>query len=177
MGRNTKYTEAMATEICERLASGESLRSICNDETMPDERRVREWASDPAHPISPRYARAREVGYMRMADELLEISDDATKDFMTVSRNGEEVEVVNAEHIQRARLRVDTRKWLLSKMLPKVFGDKITNEVTGNLTVSETVDKPPAETREEWIARRTRELGVNSAVGAAAGTTNGRHHS
>jgi hypothetical protein len=62
-------------------------------------------------------------------------------------------------------------------MLPKVFGEKITNEVTGSLTVRETVDKPPTETREEWIARRARELGVNSAVGATAGTTNGRHHS
>jgi hypothetical protein len=164
MGRNTKYTEAMATEICERLAGGESLRSICNDENMPDERRVREWASDPTHPISPRYARAREVGYMLMADELLEISD---------SKTGED----DAATVQRDRLRVDTRKWLLSKMLPKVFGEKITNEVTGSLTVRETVDKPPTETREEWIARRARELGVNSAVGATAGTTNGRHHS
>jgi hypothetical protein len=54
--------------------------------------------------------------------------------------------------------------------------DKYESEISGHVT-TETVDKPPSETREEWIARRARELGVNSAVGATAGTTNGRHHS
>jgi hypothetical protein len=58
-GRPTKYTEALGNEICERLAAGESLRSICRSAHMPDERRVRAWSLDENHPIAPRYARAR----------------------------------------------------------------------------------------------------------------------
>jgi hypothetical protein len=75
--------------------------------------------------------RAREIGYLRLADELLDISDDATNDYMIRKNGDDDEEVVNHDHIARSRLRVDTRKWLLSKMLPKVFGDKITQEVTG----------------------------------------------
>ncbi len=126
MGRATDYSDKVGDAICLRLAAGETLNEVCKTEGIPSERTVRTWALDPEHPFSPKYVRAREIGYLKMADELLEISDDATNDYMKrVSKDGEEYEVVNAEHIQRARLRVDTRKWLLSKMLPKVFGDKI----------------------------------------------------
>lgn len=116
-GRPTVYTEAMGAEICARLADGESLNSICRDGHMPDEKTVRMWALDAKHPVSPNYARAREIGAMRLADEILAISapkdgDDATK-------------------VARDRLQVDTRKWLLAKVLPKIYGDKLTTEVTG----------------------------------------------
>ena len=58
-GRPSVYSHAMAEEICNRLAVGESLKSVCQDDGMPDERTVRRWALDPDHPFSPRYARAR----------------------------------------------------------------------------------------------------------------------
>ena len=72
------------------------------------------------------FARAREIGYQTMADELLEISDDGRNDWM--ERNGEDDRgwVANGEHMGRSRLRVDTRKWLLSKALPKLYGEKVT---------------------------------------------------
>ncbi|HRP05296.1 MAG TPA: hypothetical protein PLV87_10330, partial [Opitutaceae bacterium] len=59
-----------------------------------------------------------------MADEMMEIADDARNDWM--ERRGEEDAgwQVNGEHIQRSRLRVDTRKWMLSKALPKLYGEK-----------------------------------------------------
>lgn len=130
-GRPSLYTEEIGKEICDRLADGESLRSICLDERMPDERSVRRWAADAEHPISPQYARAREAGVRKLEDELLEISDDGTNDYMLRKRGEDTVEVVNHEHIQRSKLRVDTRKWILSKMLPKVYGEKVQAEVTG----------------------------------------------
>lgn len=65
--------------------------------------------------------RARELGYLRMADEILEIADDNASDTRT-DEDGNEF--VNHDVINRARLRVDTRKWMLSKCLPKIFGDK-----------------------------------------------------
>lgn len=64
-----------------------------------------------------------------MADEIKEISDDGSNDWME-RNDGENVAwVANGEHIQRSRLRVDTRKWHLSKALPKIYGDRHTHEV------------------------------------------------
>ena len=65
-----------------------------------------------------------------MVDELLEIADDCTNDYM--ERNGKLV--FDGEHISRSRLRVDTRKWLLSKALPKLYGDKLTHDGNVSLT-------------------------------------------
>jgi hypothetical protein len=62
-----------------------------------------------------------------MADEMLEVADDGTNDWMLRRGSDEEDDLyqLNGEHLQRSRLRVDTRKWLLSKALPKVYGDKL----------------------------------------------------
>src|SRR5262245_53703162 len=81
-GRPTKYTPAIGDTIAERLAEGQTLRSICSDDGMPSDRMVRAWALDAEHPFSPQYARAREIGYHKMADELLDIADDARNDWM-----------------------------------------------------------------------------------------------
>jgi hypothetical protein len=141
-GRPTLYTQELADEICTRLALGESLRAICRDDNKPDERTVREWAQDVKHPFSPHYVRARELGYLKMADELLEISDDGSNDWMErEGKDGSSYTVADHEHIARSRLRVDTRKWLLSKALPKVYGEKVTTELTGK-------DGGPIETKE-----------------------------
>ncbi len=132
-GRPSLYNEALGDTICARLADGESLNSICKSEGMPSERTVRTWARMPDHPFSPRYAQARQIGYLKLADELLEIADDGRNDWMKrTGKDGEDLGwAVNGEHIARSRLRVDTRKWLLSKVLPKIFGDRITTEHTG----------------------------------------------
>lgn len=127
-GRPSSYTPELASAICERMAAGESLRSICRDEAMPKEATVRGWALDDREGFSAQYTRARELQALVIADELLEISDDGSNDWMV--RNGKDGTPgyeLNGEHIQRSRLRADTRKWLLSKMLPKVYGDKLTH--------------------------------------------------
>lgn len=131
-GRPSAYSAEKAAEICRRLAEGQTLREICRDEQMPSESTVRGWALDDRDGFSAHYARAREIGYFSMADELLEVADDGRNDWMErQDDNGGTSWQANGEHIQRSRLRVDTRKWMLSKALPKVFGDKITQEVTG----------------------------------------------
>lgn len=129
-GRPSAFAQALADKICERLASGESLRSICRDEDMPNERTVRRWVYDDVEGFSPQYARARDIGLDSMADELLEIADDGTNDWMErQGKDGESYYVANGEAMGRSRLRVDTRKWLLSKIAPKRYGDSIA--VTG----------------------------------------------
>lgn len=66
-----------------------------------------------------------------IAEGLLDISDDARNDWMRQHGKNDEGWVANGENVHRSRLRVDTRKWLLSKMLPKKFGDKIEQQITG----------------------------------------------
>lgn len=145
-GGLTKYTEEIADEICDRLAAGESLASICNDAHMPNETKVRIWAmNDQADKqgtgagFRARFNAAREMGYERMADEVIAIGD---ADYRMPDG------LVDNAAVQQARLRSDNRKWMLSKMLPKRFGDRVTAEVVGDanaplLTRIELVAVPP----------------------------------
>lgn len=131
-GRPSSYTQEKADAICQRLADGETLRQVCRDEDMPAESTVRGWALDDVNGFCAQYTRAREIGYMSMADELLDISDDGENDYMA---NKDGVKEYNGDHLNRSRLRVDTRKWLLSKALPKVYGDKIDIDAKVGTTV------------------------------------------
>jgi hypothetical protein len=120
------YTQELADEICERLANGESLNSIGKTEGFPHATTIYRWALDTEHPFAEKYAQARKIGYAHLAEELLEIADDGSNDFVErKNKDGETFKAVDHDHIARSRLRVDTRKWLLSKMLPKVYGDRI----------------------------------------------------
>ncbi len=122
-GRPTRYTADVASTICTRLAGGESLRSICDDAAMPARSTVIGWLFDGEHEdFMDQYARAREAQAEVRADEIVDIADDESGDF-TTDEDGKRV--VNHEHIQRSRLRVDARKWVASKLLPKRYGDKL----------------------------------------------------
>jgi hypothetical protein len=145
-GRPTVYTEDLATVILARLAAGEPLRTICRADLMPDESTVRGWALDPNHPFAARYARAREMGFFSMADEILEIADDARNDFMErTTRSGEVVRVVDEEAIARSRMRIAARQWLMAKAMPQTFGDRLEQ----NLTVEDVTPRPQMD-RAEW---------------------------
>lgn len=99
--------------------------------------------------FAAQYARAREIGYHAMADELIEIADDGTNDWMERQGDDGAAHVINGEHVQRSRLRLDTRKWLLSKALPKVYGEKLQTEHSGSLRVERvemTFVKPDTQT-------------------------------
>ena len=107
---------------------------------MPSQSMVFRWlgSSDPAiAPFREQYAHAREVQAHNWAEEILEISDNATNDWMERRSEAEKGAgistgwVLNGEHVQRSRLRTDNRKWIVSKMLPKVYGEKVTAEVSG----------------------------------------------
>jgi hypothetical protein len=132
-GRPSAFTAELAQEICRRLAEGQTLRAVCRDEAMPQESTVRRWALEDREGFLAQYATAREIGYQSMADETLEIADDSSQDEVT---DGEGNVRFNSEFAARSRLRVDTRKWLLSKALPKIYGDKIIQEHTGRVTLS-----------------------------------------
>lgn len=124
-GRPSDYTSEKAAEICALIAEGHSLRQIEAIEGMPNRRTILRWL-DRHEEFRPQYARAREAQAEHFADEILEISDDGSNDWMRrTGKDREEQWVANGEHIQRSRLRVDARKWLMSKMAPKKYGEKI----------------------------------------------------
>jgi len=115
--------------ILARMAEGESLRSICRDlkeHGCPIASAIRYRVIKDIPPgFAEQYAHAREQQVDALADDIRDIADDGTNDFMTIKRGGEEVEVVNNEAIQRSRLRVDTLKWIMSKIAPKKYGEKL----------------------------------------------------
>jgi terminase small subunit-like protein len=125
-GRPSVYTKAIADEICERLAHGESLHSICKSDHMPSKTTVLRWAIDDVQGFHTIYARAREVQLDGVADEILDLTDDSRNDWMErEGKDGAVQVVVDREHLDRTKLRVETRKWLLTKLKPQRFGDKI----------------------------------------------------
>jgi hypothetical protein len=143
-GRPTVYSKKLGDEIAKQLSLGKSLRRICKEEDMPTMSTCLLWAVDLEHPFSEQYDRGRELQAEYFADELQDIADDGSNDFM-MTKFGIKVD---KEHIQRSRLRVDTRKWIASKLKPKRYGDKIQNEHSGRITLSDLIDesmKPEGE--------------------------------
>lgn len=114
------YDQAKADRICELLSQGKSLRKAAEAEGM-SHATVLLWVKE-NQAFSDQYARAREIGYQLLADELVDIADDGSNDSY-VDDDGKVR--TDAEVVARSRLRLDTRKWLLSKMLPKVYGDRV----------------------------------------------------
>lgn len=128
MGRPPVYGQDTRDEICRRISLGESLISICKSEGMPDKSTVLYWLFSEAE-FHAQYARAREAQAEHYLDEIIAISDDSVLDTEIDPETG--AERTNHEVVARAKLRVDTRKWAMSKMAPKKYGDKIQNEHTG----------------------------------------------
>jgi len=136
IGRPSKFTEAIAKEICERLAKGEPMASICRDERMPAVRTVGDWR-EARSDFSASIARAREEGFDALAAECLDIADDKSGDVRVV---GDEHEVCNTEFVQRAKLRIETRLKLLAKWDPKRYGDKVDLNLGGGISINISPD-------------------------------------
>jgi len=109
-GRPTKYTDELALEICTKISGGLSLKKTCELEGMPNRLAVHIWLVDGKHKeFAYNYEKACNIRAENMADALEEIADISDKE----------------ESPMRSRLRVDTRKWYLSKIMPKKYGDKL----------------------------------------------------
>lgn len=134
-GRPSSYTQEVADIICERLADGESLRTICATDGMPSRMSVFRWLADPVQvAFRDQYARAREEQAEFYAESIVEISDEFE---VEATYQGEEVRLdLSSSAVARNRLRVDARKWYASKLAPKKFGDKIEQVLSGELTVT-----------------------------------------
>jgi hypothetical protein len=138
MGRPSKFTQKLADDICDRLAKGESLRSIVAGEDMPASSTVFKWLAE-NEAFSEQYARAREEQADFYAEEIVDIADEEvtmvkrSKHQATAGDDPEEeIEVVfDQTAVARNRLRVDARKWYASKLAPKKYGDRTETAHTG----------------------------------------------
>ncbi len=120
MGRPSIYSDELAAEICERLAAGESLNVICRDAHMPTRQAVHEWIADNRAGFGDKYARARAAQADHYADEIIEIVDTETDP-------------------ARARVRMDGRKWVASKLAPRKYGDRLETENRNTVDVSDSL--------------------------------------
>lgn len=123
--------------ICEKIADGMSLRDICLEDGAPHRSTVFRWLSQ--HPdFNDQYGRAREAQAELLADELMAISDDGQNDTY-LDEDGKQ----RTDHdvIARSKLRVDTRKWIASKLKPKVYGDRQQLDISGTLAITEASEE------------------------------------
>ena len=130
----TRYCEEIAGEICERIAMGETLSSVCQEDRMPDKRTVWKWRK--VHPkFAQDYSRARVDQMNAWADQIIHLADDAEGDFMVsipldspelekIERDGVVTFKFNRKHVNRAKLMIDVRKWLMARYAPEDFGDR-----------------------------------------------------
>lgn len=107
-GRPSIYSDELVEEICDRIANGESVRTICLDEHMPGRRTIDDWL-DTKPAFRAKCARAREAQADYMADKIMIESYKA-----------------DVETVQVYKLRVDTLKWLAARLSPRKWGDKVT---------------------------------------------------
>lgn len=121
MGKTT-YNAELAEEVCRVLASSsKSLNKLCKlHKHWPPRSTLFEWRMR-NDDFAASYARARQHQIEAFIDDIVDIADDASNDYME-DEDGNLVD--RPDHIARSRLRVDTRKWLACKLVPKLYGDR-----------------------------------------------------
>lgn len=129
VGRPTDYAITLAHEICEMVATtSKGIKTLCKENPhWPNSDTIYRWLGK-FKEFSDLYARAKRQQVEVIIDEILTIADDTSNDSVV---NNEGRLVVDHEHINRARLRIDTRKWLAAKLVPRLYG--AVNEAPVNL--------------------------------------------
>ena len=157
----------VAKRVIEGLSEGKSLRAICREDGMPTEAYIRKVALNDIE-FGSQYTRARDIGLDAMADEILDIADDGSNDW--IERNDPENKgyAYNGEAGARSRLRVDTRKWYLSKLAPKRYADRQIVESKADVNLNATV----APALSELVQRVTELAGLREAGDSSAPSEN-----
>lgn len=130
------YTKDLAIEICLRLSSGQSLRQICKDPHIPSRETIYNWlfnSSEYQAEFTEMYNQARACQMEGWAEEIIEIADDKSEDVVEDAKGNQ---YLNKEFVMRSRVKIDARKWVMSKMAPKKYGDRIAVDHAGGMTLS-----------------------------------------
>jgi hypothetical protein len=171
-GRPSLYTREISDKICEGIANGRTLNQICREPGMPARPTVMAWVLGDVDGISDRYARARDLMLEHWAEEVIDIAEDGTNDWVEKQyKSGVQV-VLDREHVSRSDLRINSRRWLLSKLKPEKYGERVTVKNEGNGDVEAEPESVQAERREKWVAKHSNGVSLNGN-GAANGKANG----
>jgi hypothetical protein len=126
MAKTSPSIEAVFPDIVSRVASGELLTDLCKEYGF-----TRAWAYAWMNADKSRvdaYARAREEQQHAWADEIVKIAGESERDTIERDDGGTSM---NSEWVARCKLKIDTKKWLMARLNPKAYGDKIQTEVSG----------------------------------------------
>lgn len=132
MGRPTKYTPKLGSRICRQITEGIPVRRICSTVGISVSTLFL-WLETHAD-FSEQYARAREVQAQVIADEILEIADTPLIG-EKVKEGKDGTEIITGDNVDRSKLKVDARKWVAAKLLPKKYGDLRQVEHSGTITL------------------------------------------
>ncbi len=134
-GRPTLYSKELADLVCDYVATHScGLIKLCRTyPCLPDHSTVKLWRR--RHPeFSAQYAQAKMEQADLLAEECLDIADDDSEDAIEWEDGSVKC---NSEFVQRSRLRIDTRKWLASKLLPKQYGKGVDEHSVASETLVE----------------------------------------
>ena len=146
-----EFSDDIFNEICDRMADGKGLRKICEDPEMPSRQTFLRWIEKDTGRQS-RYQAAREALMDWYAEEILEIAWDSSRD--TIPAEGKRPARCDNEWVNRSRLKVDTLKFLMAKLHPKRYGDKLPETVeqkSHEATLLELEARKPATVWEREI--------------------------
>jgi hypothetical protein len=124
IGRPSEYTPERAAVFCVYISAGMSLRTACKQDGMPDPKTIFKWMGEHEDFVQ-HYTRATAERAEAFQEDILDIADNGSNDWMEAHYGNSEVWITNGEALQRSRLRVETRKWLMEKMKPKKYGNKV----------------------------------------------------
>jgi hypothetical protein len=111
--------------ILGELMCGRTLTDICRDPDMPHVRSVQKWLATDRDGFAARYQQAREIGCAIMADDMVDIADDRTGDWIVrTHKDGTTEAILDPERVNRRLVRIKTRRWRVSKILPRTYGDR-----------------------------------------------------
>lgn len=169
-GQPTIFTEELADEICYRISCGETIAAICREEDKPSRMTIHRWMCSKPD-FAAQLQHAIEIRADHWVDEILSISDDSKDDTIKVVIDEGELKIFpNTAKIQRDRLRVDTRKWAACKLYRRRYGDQQQIEHTGKeggAILTETIDRTPRMTRDQWLINAAQDLKRPDIVAAA----------
>lgn len=130
----TLFTQKLADEICEAISTSSiGLSILCkNNQHWPDKATILRWL-EKHESFRDQYARAREAQADHLAEEIIAIADDGSKDTeIRYTASGEPYQAEDHEWVNRSKLRIEARKWTAAKLRPKVYGDKVDVTSGGN---------------------------------------------
>ena len=139
-----KYGPEISDKICSDIEAGMSVGQICRQDGYPEKKSVYRWLAKHDEFLSD-YRAAKISGIEALVDQMMDIANDASDDFKRDS-NGELLRdkkgnrILDGEHVQRSRLRIDTIKWVATKLVPRLYGDNKHVEVDVKVGVKALTD-------------------------------------